>query len=202
MGGEEFQPFFTSEDRFAELVEEFDKSQATLLEAIPNCIEDNKHGYQRARSGEAAKQAAEVFLSTTTTIISDPELTKEQQIAFITTLYHGVKGPRRELFASLAPSGDFDADPETSNDVAESLNDYFDSKMSLEAIAQELTSSYACNYEEDLEELFGSLDFTFNEKVRLLAIHVGHHALEVGKLSAGIAIGGIIAGKVLQKNRR
>jgi len=127
------------------------------------------------------------------TIVTDLELTKSTELHAIfpnfaihvtaSTVEDRLKVLDEEIGADLANE---EADPA----------DYMDEDPC--DVVGKLTSSYVNNYLLDIEQFVSVIDDTPKAKLLRSRSIIGNHLLDIGKTSAGIALGAIIAHKLLK----
>jgi hypothetical protein len=103
------------------------------------------------------------------------------------------------LFRAKAPEGDYDADFPDREQIAENILDCFKAGMDAGEIAEDVKESYTSDFICDLDEFSEFLEPSRKMKAKLLAWQVGDQALAIGKISAGVVIGGLILQKISKK---
>lgn len=129
------------------------------------------------------------------TIVTDLELTKSTELhaIFPDIGVHVAASTVEERLEALDEEIGEDLTKEESG-----FTDYMDEDPC--DVVGKLTSSYANNYLLDIQQFATVIDKTPKAKLLQSRGVIGKHVLDIGKTSAGIALGAIIAHKILKNN--
>lgn len=148
---------------------------------------------------EKANESGQAFQEFVLAIASDNELDMEERANAISAIYCQAQDKRLDSFRKLAPDAEYEEGSTSSSEVTENVYDLFMSGMGPEDIALGVTNNYALGFMVDLEDLIDCAKPGKMAKSISFAIDAGEHMLDVGKMTAAVVIGTVIARKALKK---
>jgi hypothetical protein len=140
---------------------------------------------------ESLRQA---FYGIVDTAISSEDISVEERHKIAANTYIQAKEKRMIFFEQLNPGGEYEVEI-THTQIIENIHDYTEAGHTPQDIATELTNAYIIDFCQDLDEFMQTLKPTPKENIKHLAQEVGRHAVDIGKLSAAVAIGTVVAKK-------
>jgi len=189
--GEEETPLF-------KLITEFDYTQANLFQATQDLV---KLPTDKKMDGlnETINANGSAFYEVINEIVFTEETTKEEKCNQITGLLISTDEDRVNHFRKIMPNGNFARMPENHNSLNEKINKRFDDNEDLNNVCAEIMSIYAHHLTSDANILFESVTAGNRHKLYQYLEKAKENAIQVGALSLGVAIGGIIANRVIKK---
>ena len=185
------------QNNFPEAVKHFDQVQEELFGTIETCLRNpSKQGFSTLT--EITESSRLGFRDVITAIATDEELDIEERSNAMSTWYFDTEKKRLDFFRELAPDGDYEPEEFTREQMAENVQDYFDSGLEVEEIAMDITNGYIRGFAVDLSDLLDVAEPSRRAKAVFLAKDIGEQALEIGKISAGVIIGGILLRKAFK----
>lgn len=189
--GEEETPLF-------KLITELDCSQANLFQATQDLV---KSPTEKKLEGmnETINANGSAFFEVINEIVFTEETTKEEKCNQITGLLISTDEDRVNHFRKIMPKGKFARMPESHNSLNEKINNRFDANEDLNNVCAEVMSIYAQHLTADANVLFESVTAGNRHKFYQYVDKAKENAFQVGAISLGVAIGGIIANRVVKK---
>lgn len=177
----------------------YSQAEAELFGAIGRCVNNPLRKQHTVVFNRRSEEAQRAFCDLVLAIAEDDELEPDERASSITTVYCQAQDKRLDYFRKLSPTAEYDEGETTPREVAENIQDLFRSGKEPEDIALALAYNYMCSFEVDLEELLDTAEPGKLARAIVFAQDAGEHALEVGKMSAAIAIGGVVAHKIIKR---
>jgi hypothetical protein len=198
MGNENFDDALRAPELIANVVTDVQESQASLFGAIASCAQ--KPNKKTALSFNVETEAAlDAFSMAIGVIAACDEVPANERAERIAGLCIETECGRLAFLREIAPFGDFQ-DPETSPEqLTEMAQDYLDRGAEPTEIADEMSASYSRNYFVDIEEFFESVEPSYGVKAKWLAEDIGRQAIEIGKITAAVTVGTVLAHRLLKK---
>jgi len=137
----------------------------------------------------------DVVSEITTTEDSEPK-EKSLQIA---TLFIDSDKKRVEHFRKIAPKGQFARMPETRGTISDTILKKFEVHDDLDTICFEIVNNYATHLNSDTKRLQESIQSGKRLKAMEYLEKAKENTSQIGKISLGVAIGSIVASRVIKK---
>lgn len=189
-----------TENPMVAAVQQFDEAQADLFASMTDYT-----GHPTRQRGILLNHHIETtrlaFHEVVLALAGDEELTIEERAKSIATWYFDAEKQRIDLCREIAPDGDYEESSFSSTVVAENIQDGFNAGLSAEDVASLATDSYAKSFAIDVNDLLDSARPNKRARAIYMAKDLGEQAIEIGKISAGVIIGGIILNKAFKQRR-
>jgi hypothetical protein len=177
----------------------FTETEQALFETIGD-FTNNPHKRRNVSAlHDKTQKNRQAFNDFVSAIVNDEELAIEEKANSVSTVYCDAENRRLAYFRELAPDGDYEEGETSVEEISENIGDLFHNDLPPEDITLAVTNNYMLSLAVDLDIL---LDFAQPGKLArsiTFARDAREHALEVGKTSAAIAIGAVIAHQVIKK---
>ncbi len=131
------------------------------------------------------------------TISEDSE--PEEKSLQIATLFIDSDKKRVEHFRKIAPKGQFARMPETRGTISKTILTKFEVHDDLDTICFEIVNNYATHLNSDTKRLQESMESGKRLKAMEYLEKAKENTSHIGKISLGVAIGSIIASRVIKK---
>jgi hypothetical protein len=201
MSEEYGEPPLAENKTFLEAVNQYDQCQVALFFSIGN-LAANPYDKKAAEtfSNNSIKDH-NAFVDVVTVIASDDELSIDERANSIATWYFISEHKRLDFMRELSPTVEYEEGETESDEIIENIIDLFEADFDAESIGHQVGNNYKLSLMIDVDSLlevaFMLHKPTNKDKAKSMRIH----ALEVGKMAAGVAIGTLIAQKVLKRTR-
>lgn len=177
----------------------FSQSEDQLFNALGRLTHNPLRKQHAIIANQGIASTRESFHQLVNVIAADEELDIEERVNSIATVYCEAHDNRLGFFRELAPEADYDEGHTTSDQIRTHIDALFKAELDPSTVAAVMTDQYMMGLKTDLDELFQSADpGMFTKSVRLARIG-GKHLAEVGKTSAALAIGTVVAHKLIKK---
>ncbi len=131
------------------------------------------------------------------TISEDSE--PEEKSLQIATLFIDSDKKRVEHFRKIAPKGQFARMPETRGTISKTILTKFEVHDDLDTICFEIVNNYATHLNSDTKRLQESMESGKRLKAMEYLEKAKENTSHIGKISLGVAIGSIVASRVIKK---
>jgi len=187
-----------NENPLVAAVHELDKTQQDFFEAASNLVKTPTD--KKLENFNIALEAnGNAFYDVVTELAIDDSVEPEEKSMQIATLFINTDKDRVEHFKNIAPKGEFALIPETRHRISEIILGKFENQEDLDTICFEIVTNYANHLNADTKRLMDSVENGNRMKYMKYADQAKDSASQVGKISLGVIIGGIIASRIIKK---
>jgi len=179
-------------------VHELDKSQKIFFDAATDWIK-TPSAKKLENFNNSIEANGNAFYDVVTELATAEDIEPEEKSMQIATLFITTDKDRVEHFRSIAPQGKFARLPQTRQTISETILKKFEFQDNMETICFEIVSNYANHLSADTKRLLESIESSNKIKLMKYADQAKDNASQIGKLSLGVAIGSILASRVIKK---
>jgi hypothetical protein len=139
------------------------------------------------------------FYDVVSEITTSEESEPEEKSLQIATLFIDSDKNRVEHFRKIAPKGQFARMPETRGTISKTILTKFEVHDDLDTICFEIVNNYANHLNSDTKRLQESIQSGKRLKSMEYLEKAKENTSHIGKISLGVAIGSIVASRVIKK---
>lgn len=188
-------------DRFSSALKEFHAAESELFDAVTQWVRLPIDRHQ-PRMVEKATQIGRTYSSAVLELMNDKttDYTYHEKAQQIATIFFESSEQRLSFFEAVAPKGNFTPPSQSRESMAEQIassfaNEEDDPTMTINQIFMSFSNELMI----DFQALLNAVYETPRGKAIMLSRRLGGQALELGKLTAAVAIGGLITHGIVKK---
>jgi len=175
-----------------------DKTQKNFFDAASNLVRIPTA--KKLDTFNLSLQAnGEAFHDVINELTSDEEIAPQEKSMQIATLLISTDKDRVDHFNAIAPKGKFATLTESQSSVSNMILKIFENQEDPDTICVEIVNNYANHLNADTKRLIESVESSNKLKLINYAEQAIDNASHIGKISLGVAIGSIIANRIIKK---
>lgn len=186
------------ENPLVQAVHELDKTQEDFFKAAAELVRIPTDKKLQAFN-TTLEANGNAFYDVVMELAGDDSVEPEERSMQIATLFIDTDKDRVKHFKKIAPKGEFARIPETRQRISEIILNKFQNHEDLDTICFEIVTNYANHLNADTKRLIESVESGNKMKYMKYADQAKDNASQVGKISLGVLIGGIIASRIIKK---
>lgn len=191
MGLSDQFPEQEARDPFNEAILQLDLSREAFFDASEQFV--NRPGSKHALALTDTAAGIDLSLADVLKTVATSGMTQEQQANTIATLLSREDEERIARFRGLLPLQEFDTSQTSRDEMVEIILEMLEIEAPDDDFIEALMDRFHEKFTSDLEDLFEGVTETRQYRWKALSRAAGKQAIDVLKISAGVAIGSVVA---------